>query len=72
MMKIKIFSDTILDDKARQKNATKLEAKNKANEDIEHRVNQFIAGKKVIDVKTALSGDALGLAHMVVTVLYED
>ena len=72
MMKIKIFSDTILDDKARQKNATKLEAKNKANEDIEHRVNQFIAGKKVIDVKTALSGDALGLAHMVATVLYED
>ena len=72
MMKIKIFSDMILDDKARQKNATKLEAKNKANEDIEHRVNQFIAGKKVIDVKTALSGDALGLAHMVATVLYED
>ena len=71
MMKIKIFSDTILDDRARQTNAAKLEAKNKPNEDIEHRVNQFIAGKKVIDVKTALSGDALGQTHMVITVLYE-
>lgn len=71
-MKIKIFSEEILDDKARQRLADKRQAKNKPNEDIEDRVNQFIANKKVTDIKMAAISDALGIGQLVITVLYED
>jgi hypothetical protein len=69
-MKIKIFSDMVSSEKARQKYADKLAAKKKPNDDIECRVNEFIAGKKVVAIKPAVSGE-FGSAQLVITVLYE-
>ncbi|MCJ1997042.1 hypothetical protein GYN67_10120 [Lactococcus piscium] len=70
-MKIKIFSDTILADKGRQKQIEKQVAKGNPDDDIEYRVNQFISGKKVIDIKTTSSGDSFGNSQIVITVIYE-
>ncbi|GFH42805.1 hypothetical protein Hs30E_13560 [Lactococcus hodotermopsidis] len=70
-MKIKIFNSTIVDDKTRQKLSEKMLAKGKVDEDIETRVNQFIANKKVIDIKTAAAGNDFD-NRLVITVLYEE
>jgi hypothetical protein len=71
-MKIKIFNEPLIGDLASQKLTEKLAAKGKLNENIEYRVNQFIAGKKIIKLQTSTSGDALGGAQITITVLYEE
>lgn len=70
-MKIKIFNEALIGDIASQKLTDKLAAKGKMNENIEYRVNQFIAGKKVTQIQTSTSGGDIG-GEITITVCYED